>query len=487
MDSKKIKITLINPPFSLKERYGKDLKKFGAVSEPLALAYLAANLEKYGYNVSIIDSPVLGLDVFKTAQIARQEEAQLIGITALTTMYGIVKKLSAALKKELPESKIIIGGVHATALPQETLLDIKEADYLCRGEGENTIVDLVDCLSTGKDVSQVDGLVFKDERGQIIFNKPRRFEMELDKFPPPARHLLPMSRYRLTVSRVKGENYCPTLIIARGCPFNCSFCSHPFGRTFRHHSVDRIINELNELIDKYQISQVNFEADTLTVNKEFLVSLCRALINSNINKRIKWTCTSRVDTVNEEVLRIMKQSGCWEISYGVESGVQRLLDLINKGETIKQIEDVFTITKKIGIAIRGFFMLGLPTETVEDSWQTINFAKKLDPLWAQFTVTIPYPGTPLFEQLKSAGKIRTFNWDAYNTWAGWAEKEIPFVPENREAKEIMNLQKKALIVFYLRPKTFFKFLKQINSFKAFKKYFLGFLILIKHKLRLAHH
>ena len=274
------------------------------------------------------------------------------------------------------------------------------------------------------------------------------------------------------------------MILARGCPFNCSFCSHPFGRTFRHHSINRIINELNELIDKYNINQVNFEADTLTVNKDFLVSLCQALIDKKINKKIQWTCESRIDTIDFEMLEIMKKAGCWQISYGVESGVQRLLDLINKGDKIKQIEEIFTMTKKVGITIRGFFMLGLPTETIEESWQTINFAKKLNPLWAQFTVTIPYPGTPLFEQLKKQGKIRTFDWDHYNTWAGWAEKEIPFVPENREVKEIMNLQKKALIAFYLRPKTFFKFIKQINSIKEFNKYFYGFYILMKHKLGL---
>lgn len=482
MTSKKIKTTFINPPFLLEERYGKDLKQFGAASEPMGLAYMAANLEKHGYDVSIIDSPALGYDVLKTAQTARDQQAQLIGITMLTTMYSAVKRLTKAIKNQMPASKIVVGGAHATALPKETLTDIPEIDYVCVGEGEKTILELAECLDAQYDVSKVDGLIYRDRDNKIVTNNPRKFEMDLDKYPPPARHLLPMDRYRLTVSRVKDQSYCPTLIIARGCPFNCAFCSHPFGRSFRHHSINRIIEEIKELMNKHHVSQINFEADTLTVDKPFIISLCRALVDQGISESVKWTCTSRVDTVNEEVLRAMKSAGCWEISYGVESGVQRLLDLINKGETLKQIENVFTLTKKVGIKIRGFFMIGLPTETIEESWQTINFAKKLNPLWAQFTVTTPYPGTPLFEQLDKAGEIRHYNWENYNTWGGWAEKDMPFVPVGRSAKEIRNLQKKALISFYLRPRIILRFLKQIDSFKTLKKYFFGFLVLVKHKL-----
>ncbi|MFH0820056.1 MAG: radical SAM protein [bacterium] len=480
--TKKIKTILITPPSSLEARYGKDLKKFGATSEPLGLAYLAANLEKHNFQVSIIDSIALEWGINEIVDNFKKEAPDLIGITVLTPAYEIAKNLIIKIKEELPNCKIIIGGAHATALAKESLLDIKELDYVCVGEGENTIVDLVKFLSDELPLAQIDGLVYRGEKEEIIFNQPRKFETNLDNFPPPAIHLLPMDKYKLTASRVKGPGFCPTLIIARGCPFNCAFCSHPFGRSFRHHSTERILSELTELINKYQVSQVNFEADTLTVNKKFLIDLCQALIDKGYNKIISWTCESRVDTVDEELLKKMREAGCWQISYGVESGVQRLLDLINKGIKIEKIEKVFETTKKIGITIRGFFMLGLPTETTEESWQTINFAKKLDPLWAQFTLTTPYPGTPLFEMLKSQNKIRTFNWSYYNTWAGWAGKEIPFVPDGRTYEELKTLQKRALISFYLRPKPILRFVRQIDSWAAFKKYFSGFLVLIKNKI-----
>jgi len=481
--NKKIKIVLINPSSFKEERYGRELKKFGATSEPLGLAYLAANLEKHNHDVSILDSIALDLSIKETVQRVSNENPDLIGLTILTPMYSAVKKTAILLKQALPKTKIILGGAHATALPKETLLDISSVDYICIGEGENTIVNLANHLSQNKNISQVNGLAYRKQNNEIAFTDKQDFEKNLDEFPPPARHLLPMDRYQLTISRVESAGYCPTMILARGCPFNCSFCSHPFGRSFRHHSVERILGELKDLIDNYQINQVNFEADTLTANKDFLVSLCRGLIKSGLNKKIKWTCESRVDTVDKESLKAMKRAGCWEISYGVESGVKKLLNIVDKNITLKQIENIFKITKKTGIVIRGFFMLGLPSETIEESWQTINFAKKLDPLWAQFTVTIPYPGTPLFENLKNQNKIRHFDWDAYNTWGGWSGKDIPFIPENRTAQELKKLQKQAVVSFYLRPKTFFKFLRQINSFRALRAYWSGFLVLVKTKIK----
>jgi len=255
------------------------------------------------------------------------------------------------------------------------------------------------------------------------------------------------------------------------------------GRTFRHHSVDRIITEIKKLIADYQIEQINLEADTLTVDKNFLLSLCRALTETGISQKVKWTCESRIDTIDEEKLCAMKQAGCWQISYGVESGVQRLLDLIDKKEKLEDIERVFNLTKKFGIAIRAFFMLGLPTETSEESWQTINFAKKLNPLWAQFTLTVPYPGTPMFEQLRGQGEIKNFDWSCYNTWAGWTDREPPYIPAGRTLAELKKLQKKALVSFYLRPITFFKLFRQINSFQALKNYGRGFWIIIKNKFQ----
>lgn len=265
--------------------------------------------------------------------------------------------------------------------------------------------------------------------------------------------------------------------MARGCPFDCQYCSHPFGRTFRHHSVDRVIEELRELKQDYNVNQVNFEADTLTINKRFIKELCEGIVQHGLD--IRWTCESRVDTVTESMLKYMKNAGCWQISYGVETGSQRLLDLIHKDTTKTKVMETFALTKKLGITIRGFFMLGLPTETAEESMETIQFAKELDPLWAQFTITVPYPGTPIFKQLDSEGKIMHYRWSHYNTWGGWANRQLPFVPEGRTEEELKSLQKKAMRMYYLAPKVLVKSIKSISSISDIMKYINGFIVLVK--------
>jgi anaerobic magnesium-protoporphyrin IX monomethyl ester cyclase len=331
-------------------------------------------------------------------------------------------------------------------------------------------------------LSTIKGICYRDDQ-EIVKTKARPAILNLDLIPPPARHLLPMDNYHLTASRVSGTSFCPTIIVARGCPFSCTYCSRTFGKTFRSHSIGRIIAEIESLISTYHVDQVNIEADTLTVNKKFIRSLCLALIENGINEKINWTCESRIDTVDEEILSLMKRAGCWQISYGVETGTQRLLDLINKSVSLQKIEEIFALTKNIGISIRGFFMLGLPTETLADSQATIAFAKKLDPFWAQFTITVPYPGTKMFDDLDSAGKITTYDWTKFNTWSGWKEEGIlPFVADGRTMQELVSLQKQALRQFYIRPRVILRFFKNMNSLYDLRKYLTGFYVLVKSKL-----
>ncbi len=472
------KTLLVNPPFSVSERYGNDMKKFGGVSEPLGLAYLASNLEKNGFSVQIIDAPAEELTNRDIVENCIGEDVNLIGVTFLTPMFSSIKELTEQIKKFHPGVTIIAGGPHPSALPERTLEEISSIDVICIGEGERTIVEVSEYLSGKGKIEDIKGIAYRDgDCDEIRLNSPRPMENSLDSLPTPARHLLPMKEYKLTATRTKGSGFCPTIILARGCPFNCQFCSHPFGRTFRHHSVDRIVREVTELINNYEITQVNFEADTLTINKAFVLELCNAIIDRKLN--IAWTCESRMDTIDEEMLLIMKQAGCWQISYGVESGSQRLLDSIVKGVTKEKIIETFRITKKVGISIRGFFMLGLPTETKEESLKTIHFARKLNPLWAQFTVTIPYPGTPMFEQLRNEGRIQHYNWTDYNTWGGWADKKLPYVSEGRTEEEIKELQKKAMRMFYMRPVALFKHIKSISTLRDFNKLVHGVVILVK--------
>lgn len=464
-------ILLINPPYLTQDRYGKNLAQFGPTTEPLGLAYVAAALEKEGYAVKILDAAAEGFhqeDIFRKI---RQDRYDIIGITMLTPMFKCSIETVKTAKQARSGVKIVVGGVHPTVLPLETLKDNPQIDFIVIGEGEITVVELIKALENNGDLKKIAGIGFRSNE-DVIINYIRPLIKDIDNIPFPARHLLPMERYKMTASRSRKKR-CYTIIVARGCPFRCTYCSHPFGKTFRHHSVERILDELKLLITNYGAQEINFEADTLTINKDFLSSLCQGIIKSGYHQKIRWTCEARVDTVNKEMLKLMHEAGCWQISYGVESGAQRLLDLIKKDFTLEQVAEAFQLTKEIGISIRAFFMLGLPTETRKESWETINFAKKLDADWTQFTITTPYPGTELFALAQKDGTLKSLHWQDYRTWAGWTEEELVYVPAGRSSLELKGLQREALKQFYLRPKVILRFLRSMDSLHSLKKYIAG--------------
>jgi radical SAM superfamily enzyme YgiQ (UPF0313 family) len=472
-----MKVLLINPPYSATERYGKDLGKFGPLNEPLGLAYLAANLERAGHQIEILDAPALGITSGKIPQIVKEHAYGLVGVTMLTPMYARSTEVVQRIKKALPETKIVVGGPHPTILPQETLLENEAIDYIVVGEGEMVLLELANCLETGDRIEAIKGLGYRS-KGKVTVNPPPELITDLDILPIPARHLLPMNAYRMTKSR-RQSDHAFTVSVARGCPFNCAFCCRIFGRKVRHHSVARLMEEIGTLMNKYGANEINLEADTLTLNKAFVHELCDELIHSGVSRRITWTCESRVDTVDEALLGKMRQAGCWQISYGVETGSQRLLDLIDKGITLDQIEKTFAITKKIGISIRAFYMLGLPTETREESLKTIAFAKKLDARWSQFTLCTPFPGTELYDLAIKEGGLQSNNWADFKTHGGWTEGGLAYVPKGRSLEEMKRLQKQAYRNVYLRPKVFFRFLRTMDSMSMFREYVMGFWVLVK--------
>jgi anaerobic magnesium-protoporphyrin IX monomethyl ester cyclase len=471
---------LINPPYTTEDRYGKDLGKFGPLNEPLGLAYLAANLERGKHEVSILDAPALDLSVTDICRHIEDRQPEVVGVTMLTPMYNRSIEVVRAVKASFPEITMSVGGPHPTIMPRETLIDNEEIDFVVIGEGEVVFLNLIDALDSSRSIDDIPGIGYK-KGGAVMINQPPAMIANLDDLPLPARHLLPMHAYHMTKSRTKSE-HAFTVSVARGCPFNCAFCCRIFGRKVRHHSVERIVGEIRLLVDEYGAKEINLEADTLTVNKHFITSLCDGLIRSGLPRRITWTCESRIDTVTEDILRKMREAGCWQISYGVETGSQRLLDLIHKDITLEQIEETFEITKQVGISIRAFFMLGIPTETRQESMRTISFAKKLDARWSQFTVCTPFPGTELYDLALRDGGLKSQRWADYKTHGGWTEGSLAYVPAGRSVEEMKRLQKRAYRAVYLRPRAFFRFIKSIDSMSRIREYLVGFFVLLKTAL-----
>jgi anaerobic magnesium-protoporphyrin IX monomethyl ester cyclase len=475
-----MRVLLVNPPYSAEERYGKDLGRFGPLNEPLGLAYIAAVLERAGHEVSILDAPALGISSQDIPQLVRDRDYQVMGVTMLTPMYGRSVEVIRTVREAFPGMVIVVGGAHPTILPEETLGSNPEIDFAVMGEGEEVMSALVRSLEKEDDPFQIPGLAFRKD-GRAHVNPPRPLIGDLDDLPMPARHLLPMDAYRMTRSRSR-SSHAFTVSVARGCPFDCAFCCRIFGRKVRHHSVGRILDEIRTLVDAYGAEEINLEADTLTLNKSFLLSLCDGLIRSGLTGRIIWTCESRVDTVNADLLRRMKEAGCWQISYGAETGTQRLLDLIHKGITLEQIRKTFALTKKIGINIRAFYMLGIPTETREESLRTISFAKELDAQWSQFTVFTPFPGTELYRVALQEGGLRSRDWSDFKTHGGWTEGGLAYVPQGRSLEEMKGLQKQAYRAVYMRPRVILRFLKSVDSFQKLMVYASGLWVLIKTAL-----
>ncbi|MDO8623507.1 MAG: radical SAM protein [archaeon] len=439
-----MKVLLIIPPVTLKERYGK-FSDIGTLYPPLGLAYLAAYAEKEGHEVKIIDSEAEGYGYEEIIKIASEFKPQVVGMQTYCTNMNRVYKVAENLKN-IMDIKVVLGGAQATLEP-ERLISNKYVDVVVYGEGEKTFANLLNALDKKNSLNKIEGIVYK-QKGKVIKNKPQSLIKNLDEIPLPARHLLPMEKYH-SAANLRGKRTL-NIMTSRGCPYRCAYCAGSliFGKTFRFSSTDRVIEEMKLLRDKYHADDVQFFDETFTVNRERVIELCDKMIKENIN--IEWSCYTRVNLVDGELLRKMKQAGCYLIFYGVESGVQRLLNLIQKDITLEQAENAIKMTHEEGIETWASLILGLPSETKEESIQTIKFAIKLNPTFVQFPIATPFPGTKLYNLALENGTIKD-DWDNFMSW-----DQIVFVSNGRTEEELKETVKSAYKKFYLRPGYIFK-------------------------------
>lgn len=476
-----MKITLLSPCLSTTERYGKALGKVGPTTEPLGLAYLAASIQQEtNHDVEIIDAAVMNYTPEQLKKRLILSKPNVVGVMMLTPMYFRAQEVVRLTRQVLPDSTIIVGGPHVTIFPSETMKENPEIDYAVVGEGEITIVELLSAIDRNKNVKDVKGIVYRLNR-KVEMTSMRPFIQNIDEIPLPARELLPMEKYKPAPTYYR-ELPSHIILTSRGCPFHCTYCSKIFGKTYRFHSIKRIMEEVNLLISKYKAKEIIFRDDTFTINPNHVKELCNEMINAGLNKKIRWTCMTRVNLVTPEMLKLMKRAGCWSIHYGVESGSQRLLDLIEKGITLEQVKTAVKWTKEAGIEVKAFFMLGLPSETYEESLKTIEFTKFLDPDWIQVTLTTPYPGTKLFDIAKAEGTIKSLKWEDYQTWAGWSDKDLVYTTKGREPEELKALQKRAMREFYMRPKFILRQINELRYHGRLKTYVLGAYALVRSKI-----
>ena len=441
---RKMKCILIDPPHRVvnlsKKRGFKEAVEQSAIYPPIGLAYIAAVLLENGIDVEIIDAKSLNLSIREVVETVRNGNPDFVGVTIFTTQYSNALSMCREIKRGCPDTRLVVGGPHINPEHREVIKN-DFIDFCVRGEGEVTMLELIKAVSSGSDLKEVSGITFKDGNN-IAVNPGRPFIKDLDTLPFPARDLLPNHLYKL-----EGNEAFTVMTATRGCPFRCNFCSVPqFWPYQRRRSVENILDELEHVYKEYRVSIVRFTGEVFTLNKKWVIRLCKGMIDRGLDK-IKWSCDSRVDTISEEMFKAMKKGNCQAIFYGIEFGNQRILDFAGKGTTIAQIRKAVEMSKKVGFFTHSNFMVGYPTETKETIEDTITLARTVGVDAATFTVVTPFPGTKLYDYCKENNLLRTTNWDEYNY--NQPEKGIIKL-RNISDEELMKFYEKAHREFFFR-------------------------------------
>lgn len=445
---------------------------------PLNLAYLAAYLrERVKCKISILDAEVRGLNYEQIKKTIKKEKPNIVGLTCPTPTMKHVFEILKIVKKEInPECKTVVGGIHATAMPKETIQN-PDIDFLVAGEGEITFFELVDALvKEKKDFSHIDGLYFK-RNGKIVSNKPRQLIADLDSIPFPARDLFDLEiYYQAPTKKISSERAGP-ILTSRGCAFFCTHCisQKMWSRRVRFRSTENVLKEMEECITKYDIKEFNVFDDTFTLDQKRAMEICEMIINRKLN--IYWNALSRVNTITKELAAKMREAGCGKISFGLESGSQRILNLMRKRATLGMARRAVKIVNDNRITVHASFMLGNVGETEKTIKQTIDFSKSLPLENATFFITSPYPGTELYDVAKKEGYITdNTKWEEF---APLTNTPPILVQGNVSKERLVYWQKRAFREFYLRPGYIFRELKQINSLDSIKKMLEGLRVLVR--------
>jgi anaerobic magnesium-protoporphyrin IX monomethyl ester cyclase len=433
---------------------------------PLGLAYLAGYLESQEISVEILDLNIYRENISLLRRVLEKVDPVVVGISAFTVDIIKAGAIARAVKEFDQGIVTVVGGIHATALPEETMMQFKDFDYLVYARGEAALTDLVRMVKSGKDPRSIKGLVYRDN-GRVIKNPPRRDIIPLDDLPYPARHKLDLKKYAPHIQK------CFTLpntgiISSLGCPYRCAYCSvgivHP---KICFRSPENVFKEIKYCLDNFAIRDFRFFDDCLTFDRSRIVKLCQLIIDEGLS--IYWNGVSRVDKVDYELLRLMRKAGCHQLGYGIEVGTEKGIKIINKKTTLRQAQEAIYLTKKTGLESSASFIIGFPGETVDDIKKTIDFAKKLSPDIALFYIVKPYPATSLYQNLKDTNIPFEANWDKYLVQA-------PIAMEGAVSGEVLvSLLKEAYRSFYFRPRYILQRTKRIFKYpkRELKASFLG--------------
>ncbi len=495
-----MKILLINPPRD-NELIGQNptvIESERGYNPPLGLLYIAASLrEKTSHSVEVIDAQVEELSYPRLGERIRSSRPDVVGISCMTfTLLDalktatVVKDFGSFSKRALgaraaprpsiagspgeargvipsfqKRSKmgipVVFGGSHVHLFPEETIR-LPVVDYAVLGEGEEAFVELLDRLEDKRALASTPGIVFTQDDGRIVNTGIRPFIGDLDVLPFPARDLVPYRKYSSILARRLPVT---TMFTSRGCPFRCSFCDRPhLGKKFRARSAKNVVDEMEQSV-RMGIHEILMYDDTFTVRSERVMEICREILRRRLD--VGWDIRTRVDTVTPDMIEALRKAGCRGIHYGVESGTEKILKVLNKGITVQQAREVFQFTRKAGIMVLAYFMIGCPTETRQDIETTLRVMNSLQPDYAHITILTPFPGTKIYLDGLRSGMIRRDYWREFaaNPQPDFSPPHWPEIP----APELQKIIRRAYRSFYFRPAYLARRLTKVRSFGELKR------------------
>lgn len=441
----------------------KPLSQFSLQSvPPLGLGFIANYIREKGRTVDILDCNLDRIDPEQLAARISKDQYRIIGFHCFDMDVPITRDYIDRIKAIIPDQKVIVGGPAPSSAPQRVLKVMSNIDYLCFGEGEETVNLLIDAFEKGiDDLSHIPNLMWKNN-GEMVRNE-HCYMADLDEVGAPSWDILTPQKYG---NAVHGFFYrkLPVypVMVTRGCPYNCQFCGSRLvtGFKVRRRSPVEVFNELKQLRDQYGMGEFQIVDDNFTASRQAALELCNLLVKNDLI--LPWTCPNglRLDTLDEELLLAMKAAGCYEVSVGIESGDQRILDAMQKKLTLDVVEEKIKLINKCGINMNGFVIIGYPGETEETLTNSMNFMLKQPLNRISLSHFVPLPGTPIFKELVEAGKLKD---EPEST--GVAEyKDIHYVPDDMSREQLEKLYKRFFWSFYLRPKVILYNLSCIRSF-----------------------
>ncbi|NUO08805.1 MAG: cobalamin B12-binding domain-containing protein [Candidatus Brocadia sp.] len=459
-----MKILLINPPAE-NELLGNNpsiIEEERGYNPPLGILYIAGYLEKHtGFNVEVLDTQAEEISYDRLRDIIRAKLPDVVGITAMTFTLIDVIKVIGLVKSIRPDTKVVLGGPHVHIYPEETIT-IPGVDFLVLGEGEITFKDLVENINDRTRLRNIPGLTFKED-GRIVNTGARLLNDDLDGLPFPARHMTPIQKYSSLMAK---RTPITTMFTSRGCPYRCTFCDRPhLGKSFRARSALNVVDEMEECV-KLGIREFLIYDDTFTIDRQRVIEVCDEITKRKLN--IGWDIRARVNNIDKDLLKKLKEANCERIHYGVESGNPEILKILNKGITVDRVRTTFRQTKETGISVLAYFMIGCPGETRKEIMETIAFARELKPDFVHITIFTPFPATEIYKMGLKEGIIKN------DFWLEFAKNPTKdFQPqcweEHFTRRELQELLVYAYKSFYTRPSYILKRLTRVRSIGEFKR------------------